>query len=592
MQIDEQITPFEIYESGDYLYIIINGYFKTKVGDTIKFTRNVYSETNDTNIGVALSKRSVLEVNEIKKGNIVKQTILRLNTIEKTRLDIRTYNSVDSNKRIIFNTVPNIFAQDIVFAKQHGISTTLQHYDYNTGTYVDTVTDLRMVETDTIDGKNNYEYIVSGCQTPENFLFNMWNVVDYHDCNIGDSENPNYETMPYYFPSKGDANIIWGDFDVDLTKELMFYKHNAFFYKDENETKSTYGDITGYKCHLWEDVVSVDGKQRNVKENGVDKYNVIKIVKESEFWQIPVGLAQSADYAHLNQETNVIEHFADKIIDEVIESAPVIDMEKVKYAPYYLNNNKYSPLTSVTYNLHFRCRDVNSDGWQYIENSSSLWNSGVTPSNLADNNWSDMLYYLGFTDGDVQNQKMKLKKSFLRLSFYDSKDILTQKLLYYSTIFMDGGELFGKYLKAKNELLKAKKVTNNVVLNSCETDYRLDCNFTVRDEYFTEKSSEGFNFYYFPDAIENGERTIYMKVEFNHAKYGRTIPMIVWPQGVNSLTLEQAKDGLYIPIKIKLLDENQTSDGEKHFVYEFEQNNFVKINDNTITLNLAEPKLG
>ena len=267
-------------------------------------------------------------------------------------------------------------------------------------------------------------------------------------------------------------------------------------------------------------------------------------------------------------------------------------MEKVKYAPYYLNNNKYSPLTSVTYNLHFRCRDVNSDGWQYIENSSSLWNSGVTPSNLADNNWSDMLYYLGFTDGDVQNQKMKLKKSFLRLSFYDSKDILTQKLLYYSTIFMDGGELFGKYLKAKNELLKAKKVTNNVVLNSCETDYRLDCNFTVRDEYFTEKSSEGFNFYYFPDAIENGERTIYMKVEFNHAKYGRTIPMIVWPQGVNSLTLEQAKDGLYIPIKIKLLDENQTSDGEKHFVYEFEQNNFVKINDNTITLNLAEPKLG
>ena len=124
-----------------------------------------------------------------------------------------------------------------------------------------------------------------------------------------------------------------------------------------------------------------------------------------------------------------------------------------------------------------------------------------------------------------------------------------------------------------------------------DTDYRLDCSFVVRDEYFTEKSSEGFNFYYFPDAIENGERTIYMKIEFNHAKYGRTVPMILWPHGNNSLSLAEAKDRLFTPITIKLLDKNENVSKEKMFIYTFNEDEYITLNDNTISLNLVEPKL-
>ena len=60
---------------------------------------------------------------------------------------------------------------------------------------------------------------------------------------------------------------------------------------------------------------------------------------------------------------------------------------------------------------------------------------------------SDLLSYLGFDDDDVKYQKSKLKKSFLRISFYDSDNIANQNLLHTATIFLDSGELFAKYIK-------------------------------------------------------------------------------------------------------------------------------------------------
>ena len=60
---------------------------------------------------------------------------------------------------------------------------------------------------------------------------------------------------------------------------------------------------------------------------------------------------------------------------------------------------------------------------------------------------SDLLSYLGFTNDDVKYQKSKLKKSFLRISFYDSDNIANQNLLHTATIFLDSGDLFAKYIK-------------------------------------------------------------------------------------------------------------------------------------------------
>jgi hypothetical protein len=160
---------------------------------------------------------------------------------------------------------------------------------------------------------------------------------------------------------------------------------------------------------------------------------------------------------------------------------------------------------------------------------------------------SDLIGYLNFTDSDVFNQKKKVSQSFLRLSFYSSKDPIEQKLLYYSTIFLDGGELYGKYIKQLN-YLKRNGILNGaydeLYENSLVTLYfgdrnndkdgsRVDTKITVTNEYDRTKSSEGFNLYLFSEdkifESENGEKTIYMKVEFNHAGNGKTIPLIMWP---------------------------------------------------------------
>lgn len=236
---------------------------------------------------------------------------------------------------------------------------------------------------------------------------------------------------------------------------------------------------------------------------------------------------------------------------------------------------------------------------------------------------SDLLSYLGFSNNDVKYQKSKLKKSFLRISFYDSDNIANQNLLHTSTIFIDSGELFAKYIKninteeeykventvkniktgktyqkgsiidvneynslaLKNENNQdddhKKKCLNNgeplAVIGTSLTDketptvynvngvrvnrepmrnekfnkknekvvidvdkgdlgdnigeferLRLSSQFVVADKYSSKHSSEGFYFYTYK-TNDGGvfPNDIYMRVEFNHVGYGRTIPFMM-----------------------------------------------------------------
>jgi len=88
---------------------------------------------------------------------------------------------------------------------------------------------------------------------------------------------------------------------------------------------------------------------------------------------------------------------------------------------------------------------------------------------------------------------------------------------------------------------------------------RVDMTLNITNEYDRTRCSEGFNIYLFSDdAVEgNTVRTIYMKVEFNHAGNGKTIPMIKWPSGnggYRSLTIDNFIENLYIPIDIMKID--------------------------------------
>ena len=289
-------------------------------------------------------------------------------------------------------------------------------------------------------------------------------------------------------------------------------------------------------------------------------------------------------------------------------------------------NDALTVATSVTISMHFRKRNevdpknnvntnltsgnVYTDGWFIAEddNLATWWNgfdySGETFSLGkfkefigASGTTSDLIGYLNFTDNDIFYRKKKVSQSFLRFSFYNSNDPIEQKLLFYSTSFLDSTSLYGKYLKQmmfmeENGLFDVEGINPNAAVVLCSADTvssRVDTKKVLTNEYDRTKSSEGFNIYLFSEDknlnLENGEKTIYMKVEFNHAGNGKTIPLIMWPKDESgkyiALTIDNFIENLYIPIKLTYIDGK--------YVYYIPG---AEKNDNgNIDLVLFEPKL-
>lgn len=285
-------------------------------------------------------------------------------------------------------------------------------------------------------------------------------------------------------------------------------------------------------------------------------------------------------------QTNFVDYEKKKAINRIN------DLEKDVYIPMYVDkNNNSEPIYEIRFNLHFR--EHRGDDW--LVSSESYWNGTYVDENeevqfmnesddtdkpffsYKDESYqSDLLSYLNFTNTDVRFQKNKLKKSFLRLSFYDSVNPTNQNLLYYSTIFMDSGMYFTKYIKhiedkpysmmnyewseetseyelnpklnmtgirVNREPMKdlINEHTNNLKEINLQWDVnkeknemdaieelRLSSQFVVKDKYNSNSSSEGFYIYLWKDN-EMGlmPQDLYMKVEFNHAGYGRTIPFML-----------------------------------------------------------------
>lgn len=303
--------------------------------------------------------------------------------------------------------------------------------------------------------------------------------------------------------------------------------------------------------------------------------------------------------------------------------------------------NELSVATAITMNFHFRERvriedrdrnttantntdltsgnvyydswyidpdSINRVWWNNMDFSKSAFSKSEFDTFMDENaEVSDLLGFLNFTDNDVYYQKKKVSQSFIRLSFYASTDPLEQKLLYYSTVFLDGGELYGKYIKQllwmdENGIMTGEEtnmpnpneeevnLNARVVFCSANTvSGRVDTKLTITNEFDRTKSAEGFNIYLFAEDknlnLENGEKTIYMKVEFNHAGNGKTIPMIQWPKDSNgnycALVMDNFIESLYIPIKLIYLDGR----------YSYYIPSAYKNEDGNIVLVLFEPKM-
>lgn len=323
---------------------------------------------------------------------------------------------------------------------------------------------------------------------------------------------------------------------------------------------------------------------------------------------------------------------------------PIIDMEKDVYSPKYVaDDGKYNgsdtvfrPISEIRVNLHFRTRDL--DTWKVNEGFNLVDSSGNTdgwfvtdyyPYKTMDKkklmDESDLVGLLNFTNDDIYYQKSKVGKTFLRFSYYDSIDPNRQMLLATSTVFMDEHTLFKKFIdnSRKNvntySLVSAEEKTRDLNKISVMSEFknggsvvideskRLSSRFVITNKYDTDTSSEGFYIYMFKEYSENlHPREIFMKVEFNHAGIGTTIPFIkpmswtednsskIWfpnkelsvgsSEMMKGVELEKKNAQDYIPLYAVYDFKN------KEYVYVFDKR-YVTVNDGVASINLFELKL-
>lgn len=348
----------------------------------------------------------------------------------------------------------------------------------------------------------------------------------------------------------GNTNATSSNDYYDLFKNLVLYVNTGYIQMDIPFTINT--GLNG----LQEDIVN--GFFRSEREKAINP--IIDIEKDV---YTPMYIT--------NSDSSIGKYLGKK-------SSELTEEEKIKYRKAYVGSfTEFFPVTEIVVNPHFRTRNmlnwkvndpntdvsvVGKDNWfctDFYPYKDMLSTSYDELMNSA-----DVLGLLNFGNDDIFFQRDKVGKTFLRFSYYDSPDPNVQSLLCTSTVFYDEHSAFKKYADGsrkninyygmvqevdstvspghtvnrisvtteclKDTFVKSKTYTKDDV----DTDRmvsdkkRLSCRFTIKNKYETETSSEGFYLYIFREYSENlHPKPIYMKVEFNHAGIGRTIPFII-----------------------------------------------------------------
>ena len=414
---------------------------------------------------------------------------------------------------------------------------------------------------------------------------------------------------------------------------------NVIFYEEDGQTVS---DVS---------------RVRFFRDNFVFTIGMFQLFLDRAMATISLPIEQKFS-TDLYQDNNIREYFTDAEVKKSINK--ITEMEKDVYHPVIWETKSdenhgsvKNEVYKIRFNLHFR--EHRGDDW--LADADTYWN-GVNSENPTElepidgyftysniEQQSDLLTYLNFTDKDVRYQKNKLKKSFLRVMFFDSMNPANQNMLAYYTIFMDSGNYFSKYARyieaegyrkiskipddtgkyeIKDKLTGIKvdrepTIDNNTDIDDIE-EVRLSSQFVVEDKYMSDASSEGFYLYLWKDNfLGTYPQNIYMKVEFNHAGYGRTIPFMMpfwdnkkWPNKKGIKTFEEiladwknesGTDGpygiqqylkySYIHFKYKY---DKISERHVYYLddgfYGTEPNiGGVYFDDNAITINLYEAKI-
>lgn len=578
---------------------------KLNIGDVIVFNKDIetsysYNET------LAKLKNGYHVVNLLKKSTITKNGYKNESVYEKGFYKLgKDINYNDDIVKLSSNEI------DSVFDKYNSLTDKLVVGAENFSKYDFTISyeKTKKLHVDYVQYGNEFNIAkISGnipiflnegdefVLTKTEYAYNRIRAATSDDKNK--YKNVNYNPNGSYVYA-GYEKIVFGDGLYSWVGTSTNIKCTAItetYFKYAKTVDNTYDDI------YVDDVLEIEDN-RFINANG-ELYDNITFYEYSENINVTLPLVGD-NRTELNDE-NISKTYFNEKKKELISIIP--DYEKKCFTPYSRLNNMYRVVSKIRFNLFFRDRSGSSDwstndlkGWnQWKINENGSFNSN--PTTLLD---GDLLGNLNFTDDDVYYHKKKISKSFLRLSFYEKNTPFNNMLLFYSTIFLDSNELYTKYIKS----LEYKNESQSLVNFSGSGVNNLTVSFTVNDRYNKNKSSEGFYLYLFPDGIEssvdnNGnltysKRTIYMKAEFNHAGYGKTIPLFYPTTNSNSILsltdsnfpkslinengdLSELYRQLYIPVTITY-DPNIMD-----YIYYF---NIENYNNNVITLNLYEPKV-
>lgn len=420
------------------------------------------------------------------------------------------------------------------------------------------------------------------------------------------------------------SDVSEGKYVVD-DNCIKNYRHKIYFYKDNeevkkeieciipvfndgkdnrrvlywkyDETNETDKENVEYIIDNFYNINFYTNDDRFIREDNTlrDKVKIEKICNTIDI-NLPIG---EMFENNMNQKELIVDNFITKVVDENINN--IVDMEKQIFKPVIVSNNTVvcDNVNKINFNFKFlkRWKENSNEGESNIIEG---WKDNVIVVDRYDEN-CDLLGYLGFTDDDIFYQKNCVKKSFVRLSFYDSPYRNKQSLLFYSTIFLDSGELYGKYTRNISRGFDGESMVGSSGMTNNNDFESLDCKLSISNAFDRTKSSEGYYLYLYPSLCKNGETTIYMKVEFNHAKFGYTIPLsapsedsykkygYIGSSNNYSNDMKRLLNDLYIPVKIRYDKEKNSYMWYVEDMVITKNENIIKSENYEITFNLYEP---
>lgn len=467
----------------------------------------------------------------------------------------------------------------------------------------------------------------------EKYFINDLSASASTDVNIGDFYTTINEKKKYSFIVEDvigpnalvcRKNSQWESLDASFLNNLRYYD---VIYKKSIFNK----DFTVVRCY-------------DQLKNYIEK---IKLYNNSSFLTLPLKL-ENYSANNMLQETIIKRDFVDYEVNSQINR--IVDMEKDMYYPALEIGSVTMLLNELIFKLHFRTRNMDNwnindveepNNWNIIdyyyddynnivESEKNLFDKSKNTSITKYSQPADLLYFLGFDGDDVFYQKSKLKKSFLRLLFYDSTNPKTQNLLAMSTIFIDADKLYKKYIDNSDVVVGDEflfvDITNGNVSEYIDVDKepftmfeesdgffsyddnsRLDATFSVKNMYEEEKSSEGFYLFLFKEFSSNlHEKNVYLKIQFNNAGTGKISNFLIPTSDMDEngdydifdLTqegdrelfkdgypLNEICDRLYIKLKVKY-DINT-----KRYVYYLPKYMYNPNDSNKVVFNLYELKI-